>query len=228
MGSSNVFAAAFILASTLSLMQVSNATDGVDVSAHVGPDAWACLKKSGRIFGIIRCFRSTGSPDPNCPHTVYNAWDGGMSNVDVYFFPDFSKGNPAGQVQSMVSYLKHYNITNRSPYGPPHTYGMLWFDIEGTQYWGSQAANNQFIKGLLSEAERQNIHIGVYTSASQWNPITGGATYASKYPLWYAHYDGSRSFSDFSPFGGWTRPSIKQFRGDATVCGVGVDENWYP
>jgi len=44
----------------------------------------------------------------------------------------------------------------------------------------------------------------------------------------YAHYDESKSFGDFSPFGGWSKPSIKQYAGDATVCGAGVDLNWYP
>lgn len=39
------------------------------------------------------------------------------------------------------------------------------------------------------------------------------------------HYDGSPSFSDFTPFGGWSAPTIKQFKGDTTLCGKGVDEN---
>ena len=43
----------------------------------------------------------------------------------------------------------------------------------------------------------------------------------------YAHYDNSRSFSDFTPFGGWGRPAIKQYLGTQTVCGVGIDESWY-
>ena len=30
--------------------------------------------------------------------------------------------------------------------------------------------------------------------------------------LWYAHYDNNPSFSDFSPFGGWSKPAIKQVR----------------
>jgi hypothetical protein len=43
-----------------------------------------------------------------------------------------------------------------------------------------------------------------------------------------AHYDNNPSFSDFSPFGGWNQPAIKQYVGDAVVCGAGVDKNWYP
>lgn len=29
-------------------------------------------------------------------------------------------------------------------------------------------------------------------------------------PLWYAHYDNSPSFSDYSSFGGWSEPYAKQ------------------
>jgi hypothetical protein len=59
----------------------------------------------------VRCWQSNGQTDPNCPHTIYNAWDGGMESVDVYVFPCFSCGNPAGQVSDTINYLKKYNIT---------------------------------------------------------------------------------------------------------------------
>lgn len=82
-------------------------------------------------------------------------------------------------------------------YGPPHSFGMIWFDIEGPQYWGSQHDNIVFIQGLINEAEAQGLHIGIYTSESQWSPITGNWEGGARFPLWYAHYDGSPSFSDF-------------------------------
>ena len=87
----------------------------------------------------------------------------------------------------------------------------------------------------------------MYTSDSQWNPIMGsGYNGGSSAQLWYnicmlqyikqhcdngsyryAHYDGDPSFSDFSSFGGWSRPTIKQYAGDASVCGVDIDKDWY-
>ena len=44
----------------------------------------------------------------------------------------------------------------------------------------------------------------------------------------YAHYDQNPSFSDFSSFGGWYKPTIKQYKGDARVCSVDIDQDWYP
>ena len=69
---------------------------------------------------------------------------------------------------------------------------MLWLDIEGTQYWtNSQDANRNFFSGLVAEAQALGVHLGVYTSASQWIPIMGEWNGGAQFPLWYAHYDGS-------------------------------------
>ena len=69
---------------------------------------------------------------------------------------------------------------------------------------------------------------GVYASESQWSAIMGSSyTGGSGHQLWYPHYDGSPSFSDFRGFGGWTKPSIKQYVGDAKLCGADVDKNYY-
>lgn len=81
---------------------------------------------------------------------------------------------------------------------------------------------------LLAEASAQGLAVGIYTSESQWGPITNNSPIGSSYPLWYAHYDGNPSYSDFSPFAGWSSPSIKQFAGTTSVCGASVDQNWYP
>jgi hypothetical protein len=64
---------------------------------------------------------------------------------------------------------------------------------------------------------------------NSWSEIVGrGWTGASSLPIWYPHYDNRPSFSDFQSFGGWSRPSIKQYSDTHSLCGVGVDSNWYP
>ncbi len=53
-------------------------------------------------------------------------------------------------MQDTINYLASYNITNNSPYGPPHTFGMLWFDIEGPGYWDSDpSANVNFLSAYV-------------------------------------------------------------------------------
>lgn len=41
------------------------------------------LVLSLRRFAVIRAYESIGRPDSTSPHTIYNAWDGGMEHVDV-------------------------------------------------------------------------------------------------------------------------------------------------
>jgi hypothetical protein len=80
---------------------------------------------------------------------------------------------------------------------------------------------------MVDEGKRNGVTLGVYTSASQWNPIMGGSSQFNYLPLWYPHYDNWASFGDFSPFGGWSKPAIKQYMGDQMVCSAGVDKNFY-
>ena len=71
---------------------------------------------------------------------------------------------------------------------------------------------------------------GIYSSYYMWESImgsVGACTTNNHVSLWYAHYDGSASFSDFRSFGGWTKPNIKQYVGDTTLCGAGVDLSFY-
>jgi len=108
---------------------------------------------------------------------------------------------------------------------------MLWFDIEGaSQYWSSDHQSNiDFFEAMKTEVNALGVHAGVYTSKSQWEPIFGtGYDGGSSFPIWYAHYDGEPTFADFSPFGGWSHPSIKQFSDQGNKCGTSYDINWYP
>jgi hypothetical protein len=71
--------------------------------------------------------------------------------------------------------------------------GMLWIDVEGlyvflvlsnpkshlcatlgTQYWGSSHSSNvDFITRITNRGKARGVSMGIYTSNSQWTPITG-------------------------------------------------------
>jgi hypothetical protein len=67
----------------------------------------------------------------------------------------------------------------------------------------------------------------LFAAASQWGPIGGDSPAFADLPLWYAHYDNNPSFSDWRPFGGWSKPAIKQYQGTTSTCGASVDLNFY-
>jgi len=207
---------------------------GVDVSQPTSVSAFQCLHNNGASFAIVRVFQSNGVVDVNGPGTIGNAWAGGISYVDGYIFPCYSCGNPSGQMDTTIDYLASHSVRlakmgeNRTESTLGATIGMLWIDVEGTQYWGSSTSSNtDFIAAIAQRGRDRGYNIGVYTSNSQWGPITGGSTALSSYPLWYPHYDNNPSYSDWYNFGGWTKPSIKQYTGTTSTCGASVDQNFY-
>ena len=138
-----------------------------------------------------------------------------MKEVGVYMFPCPTCGNPEGQMNSLIDGL------NSS------TYGKIWLDIEGSQYWYSDTSKNiDFIQGLVDQASVRGRSLGIYTSNSQWTPITGSTTKFGSFPLWYAHYDNNPSYSDWAAFGGWSAPVAKQYMGTTSFCGASVDLNY--
>lgn len=96
--------------------------------------------------------------------------------------------------------------------------------------WDSNQTNNQkFITVLTNSLSYLGESVGILTSLSDWQSIVGSNwAGVSKYPLWYYQYDDALSFADFSPFGGWTQPAIKQYNGGVTYCGASFNQDYYP
>jgi len=211
--------------------QSSAFTKGVDVAIPTAESDWTCFQQQGITYGIARIFRSTGTVDPNGIHSVANAQAVGfpVANTGIYMFP-CAKCSAGADVQ----------VTNAINAMQGVGFGTFWLDIEGgSTYWSTSTSFNQnWISLALSTA--QNLlgnssyngttpTLGVYTNLNEWAGIVGsGWSGANSVPLWYAHYDNSPNFNDFQPFGGWSSPAIKQYQGDATICGKDVDVNYYP
>mmetsp|Transcript_2813 Transcript_2813/g.6055 ORF Transcript_2813/g.6055 Transcript_2813/m.6055 type:complete len:250 (+) Transcript_2813:100-849(+) len=199
------------------------ATVGVDVSQAVSESVWECLETPGGQgaieFAIPRVYKSGGSVDTTGVASIGTALSAGIKYVDGYVFPCVSCGNAAGQVSAAAAAVKGSG------------YGMLWYDIESYN-WGSSTSSNQaFVEEMIKEGLKLGVTAGIYTNYYNWQSIVGlDYDYPSSLglPLWYAHYDNLPSFSDYTAFGGWSSPSIKQYEGDKSSCGIGVDYNWYP
>jgi len=190
---------------------------GVDVSSWLGQSTWSCVKDKGYSFAIVREFMETCQVDPNGVHTVANAWAAGIAHVDVYLFPSYGCGvSAAGQVDAVIDTMG----------GIP--FGQIWLDIEdGGQ--GSAANNYNWMMQALQHGEARlgPGKMGIYSSRYEWSQVMPGYNGPTQYPLWYANYDGVPSFANFPAFAGWSRPAMKQFAGDASLCGADVDLNWY-
>lgn len=201
---------------------------GVDVSAPVSAATFACLSQQHNItFAIARAYRSVGSPDAAAPETLRAARAAGITALGAYHFPAMHV-DPTQQVRDSVAAL-------RSAGAPP--LDMYWLDIEAYAWPANVTANLDFIVALKNAAEGLGLRVGMYSGHHSWPSITGDSHALSALPLWYAHYErpANPSFSDYgtahysgSPYGGWTHPHMKQFDGDAKLCGADVDVNWLP
>ena len=207
----------------LGLASTASAANGGDVSTYADSSAWSCTVTGGWTFMIVRSYCSYGAPDPNALPTIQQAKAGGISITDVYHFP-CAGSDAAQQVKDDVNAVGSGN------------FGTLWFDIETNPSsgcgWADPATNCNFLQAMITAGQGLGITMGVYASSYMWSSIMGDSCTVGSdngLALWYAHYDGSRSFSDFSPFGGWQTPSMKQYSDDSQIgsnCGIGADANY--
>ena len=213
----------FAVILAIALLRSANCVLGVDVSQPFSTSTYQCMKSNGYAFAIIRGYCSFGGIDTHAVQSLNNARAAGLI-TDIYMFPCRGKSATA-QVDEMMA-----NISG-------NLYGMVWIDVEtnpssGCSWSGHDAASNcQFVTDIINRIKAKGKKPGIYATAYMWQSIFGSRTACpsvASQQLWYAHYDGSPSFSDFGSFGGWSKPNIKQFQGDTTLCGAGVDKNYYP
>jgi hypothetical protein len=192
---------------------------GLDLANHYSASTHQCLKNNGFAFNIIRGYCSYGGIDKNAVANLQAAKSVGFI-TDVYFFPCRGK-SATTQVNEMFSAI------------PSNLFGMVWLDVESnpSPNCGWYGDNCGFVTELVKAIKAHGKVPGIYSSQYMWTTIMGGRyncpSLASQ-QLWYAHYDNNPSFSDFASFGGWTKPNIKQYNGDVTLCGADVDYDYYP
>ncbi|KAJ5073150.1 lysozyme protein [Anaeramoeba ignava] len=198
------------------------ATYGLDMSIYQGDPAlsdFQCLKKDGYDFAILQAQTSNGGYNPYVKSQFEKCHQAEINYVDVYIFPDVSK-DAASQIHTTVSKAIGDGVLTGK--------NMIWLDIEPYKWSSNHQTNIDFIAAMISECEKvYNIKPGIYSNWNSWSEITGGTTRFSSYQIWYPHYDGSASFSDFEPFGGWSKPNIKQFQGTTSICGTEIDKDFY-
>jgi GH25 family lysozyme M1 (1,4-beta-N-acetylmuramidase) len=137
----------------------------------------------------------------------------GMS-VDAYVYL-YWNGNTAAQVTEAFRRVRGFPIQR------------MWLDIEERPHGlGSREMIAQIQEALDTCRAEGTVECGFYTGSGFWYEGTGNTTLFSDVPLWFAHYDGRTSLSDWptESFGGWTAPVAKQFS-DGPLCGMAADEN---
>ena len=205
--------------STLAVLAtVATATIGGDISEEYGTDTFQCCRNQGWDFMITRGYRSYGAPEPAAAPNIQNSKAAGIPYNDIYHFPCSFGISAAQQVADDLNNVGRI-------------FGMMWFDVETNEdsncAWQDAGSNCNFMGELINAGYANGVHMGIYASAYMWESIMGSCTVGSSLALWYAHYDGMQTFSDFSPFGGWSTPAMKQYYDSVGYCGINADADWY-
>nr|QNJ46226.1 GH25 muramidase [Thermomucor indicae-seudaticae] len=228
----SIFAIAAAAAAAVATL-VQGYQTGLDVSALTSTSSFSCAKNLGYDHVIARCYMEAygnnpgGKVDPNCYSNYKNAKAAGFTSVDIYMFPCTGRStckSPATQVQEIVDYVGAHKMI----------VGTLWLDVEvdsAANNWPSTSEARSTLRAFKTALDKSGWKWGVYSSKSQWTRITGSASWVldPSVPLWYSHYDDTLSFSDYPShaFGGWSKPTIKQYTGDASFCSASWDKNYY-
>ena len=101
--------------------------------------------------------------------------------------------------------------------------GRMWLDIEhDPRGLGANALITLIQQGLDRCEATWPGRCGFYTGPGWWKTYLANTTKFANVPLWYAQYNNKRSLSDWATerFGGWAKPTAKQFQ-TAPLCNVG-------
>uniref|UniRef100_A0A914EBN9 Lysozyme n=1 Tax=Acrobeloides nanus TaxID=290746 RepID=A0A914EBN9_9BILA len=194
---------------------------GFDVYQSISEVTFQCLAKNGYSFFIGRMVIMTGDIDNAGIQNIKNARSAGFTNVDGYISPCTSGcASPSDQVQAAINATKNAGTT----------VGTIWLDVETFEWTYITATNIQFITDMVNTIQNNGYKVGIYTTDTDWNIVFGAWTGASSFPLWWLNYDNQTNFNNFSPFGGWDAPTIKQYNGGINgPCGVpNLNLNWRP
>ncbi len=184
----------------------------VDVSNYTGPLSAAALEAwKRRGIGLV-IVQAVDPPAPYPPtQTVgqIRACVAAGLQVEAYVYLWFTLG--ASDIKRKLELLKGLPISR------------VWLDVEdttATHMSAKQRAN--LVMAALDVIQAAGFETGIYTGGWFWRAEQYMAnTIAFRaFNLWSAQYDGIADASVFTPYGGWDRCTLKQFRGTTTLDGV--------
>ncbi|KAF8355286.1 hypothetical protein PRIPAC_96909, partial [Pristionchus pacificus] len=168
------------------------------------------MKSNGYSFYISRVYRSNGAIDSTGVTNIKNAWSASLSHVDAYIFPCHSSSCPSATQQRLT--VQAVDAVNAVKNGGTKI-GMMWIDVEIYNWPSNQSNNRQFILDMANKLVALGYKVGIYSNNNNWQSIVGTDwNGVSKYPLWWANYNGHADLNNFKAFGGWSKPTIHQAR----------------
>ena len=168
-----------------------------------------CMKKLYNRMAF-RGYQEIGKVDPYLVKNLEAAKTAGIISY-VYMKPCFYCGKPGEQVAEIAAAMKGFTV--------PH----LWISVEGS--WGvDKEKNKQFLRELVGNATSLALKPGIFTFSPTWDRLMGkDCSEFGPLPLWYIRWNSNPEPNDFLPFGGWTKPTAKQYDTGEEDCSIEYD-----
>jgi hypothetical protein len=187
---------------------------GGDLYLPSSTSTFQCLAGKGWDYVILNSYAGYGAVNPNINANLDAANAAGLQ-TDIFHSPCATQ-DAVTQINADINNVGFGN------------FGTMWIGIEdnpsiGCQWDSNLTANCQFLSDMISTAHQSAVIVGVYSSRYWWNSIVGSSCTAGNdavADLWYANWNGAKNFTDFTPFGGWTQPIMKQYSDSVDLCGV--------
>jgi len=157
---------------------------------------------------------------------------GGNGVVNLNFLPSYINIRNAGihDIDAIVRTNDSIPIERTcwtlAHYLPVGFNGTVWLSVESnTRLWSLNIEDRiPFLENLTQTCTQHGLRVGIYSDVVSWTNVMGGQLVGSDklraLPLWYFNDNGIRNFNDFSyaTFGGWNKPTQKEFERGASVC----------
>ncbi|KAI9489747.1 hypothetical protein BDB00DRAFT_875974 [Zychaea mexicana] len=201
-------------------IQFAQARTAIDTVALMPYESYQCAHEEGYEGAAIGCYEENESLS-DCPTNYFRARSAGFKDVDLSLRPCTHRGCKSAEEQ--VQEFTRFANTNKMGYR------YLWLHVTSGNWISPQATLSDFKKALDTASENTLWDWGVFTSAKEWEEITGSSSFEldPSVPLWYANHDDQPNFNDFTSFGGWDKPFAKQYSKDSDICSATFSQSYY-
>ena len=160
----------------------------------------------------LRVYTSIGKVDPNFNKTMVK-FKPYKINVTGYIMPS-QKVDVKKQAADIIEVLKNYTMIK-----------MLAVVVEGRDWNVDPLKNVQLLTTLIGELKKFKYTLCIQTEERAWDRIMDRNSDFAALPLWWNQHDNEpEPGRRFRPFGGWRRPSAKQYAA-GELCGNAVGKN---
>jgi len=192
-------------------------SDPIPTSGN-GSIVWDCLKTQLRLSGLIVVMGNSVYTSISDAQAAFTARKSGISSIGILMDPVVGLGTPKLLYDSVFVYLDYYGAK----------VDRIWINIYGSGRWSKDpSVNIASVHAIVAEGQKRGYVVGLKIDQGLLEDIFANTKEFSNLPLWYTNDHDYSNFKDFTPFGGWTKPTMKTYHTGWESCGITLTGSIY-